>query len=374
MSKENIRSNLKNIIGFVSNRKIVVIESDDWGSIRTRSKTDYDRMLSLGLNLNGNPYTKYDSLESNNDLERLYDTLSAVKDKYGNYPVFTPMYIMANPDYKKIKDDDFQNYHYEHFFETCKDYPCHDKVKQLILEGIGSHIFVPALHGREHLNAPRWLRILRSNNEGAIVQFQHRSIGADSFKGVPIPMYLGAFDPELPEDTSFIMQSLVEACKMFENSFGYRPKHFIEPDEFGTKELESKAHELGIRFLLRAKVTKYSNYYNKKTRPYFHWIGKRNKFGQVYLTRNCTFEPHRPLNLSNVVDSCLAEIDSAFKWKKPAVIISHRSSYVGSISEKNQINGLKQLKELLESIVKNWPDVEFMTSMQLGDLINRKND
>ena len=40
-----IRKNLSNIIGWSTTRKLVILESDDWGSIRTRSKVDYDALL-----------------------------------------------------------------------------------------------------------------------------------------------------------------------------------------------------------------------------------------------------------------------------------------------------------------------------------------
>lgn len=368
MFTSQIRNHLKNIVGFTTNRKIVVIESDDWGSIRTRSKNDYNSMLKSGLKLDNNSYTMYDALESNSDLERLFEVLAGYKDKNGRYPVFTPMYIMANPDFNRIEKDGFNNYHFEHFLETCKHYPNHDKVGELIQQGIKNKIFVPALHGREHINAKRWLRLLQSGHEGILLQFRHQSIGGNFNKGIEIPMYLGTFDPQLPEDINYVKSSLKDAVRMFEETFGYPPEHFIEPNEYGPIEIEKILSDLGIKFLLRAKFTTYSNYNDTKTKSYFHWIGKKNKWGQVYLTRNCTFEPHTSFN-TDWVNTCLKEIDTAFFWNKPAIIISHRASYIGSLSQKNQDNGLFKLRALLKSIIKKWPDVEFMTSMEVGHMI-----
>ena len=65
----------------------------------------------------------------------------------------------------------------------------------------------------------------------------------------------------------------------------------------------------------------------------------------------------------------MEEIRVAFKWGKPAVISSHRVNYVGSIDPSNRDNGLDKLKKLLNKVLKKWPDVEFMTSAELGDLI-----
>ena len=71
------------------------------------------------------------------------------------------------------------------------------------------------------------------------------------------------------------------------------------------------------------------------------------------------------------VDSCLSDIDFAFKCHHPAVLCSHRVNYIGSLNEQNRAKGLSELNVLLKRIVKKWPDVEFMTSDQLGSLLNK---
>ena len=65
------------------------------------------------------------------------------------------------------------------------------------------------------------------------------------------------------------------------------------------------------------------------------------------------------------------EIDIAFKWRKPATISSHRVNYIGWLNKQNRKHGLQKLDELLAQIIKYWPDVEFMTSEELGDLISK---
>lgn len=365
----NLNNHLKNIVGFNTKRKIVVIESDDWGSIRTRSKEDYDALIRIGLELNKNSYTMYDALESNTDLERLFDVLSSFKDINGRNPVFTPMYIMANPDFDKIKADDFKKFHFQHFRETCKVYNNRENIENLITQGMNSNIFIPALHAREHINAPRWLRLLQSGHKGLLESFERQSIGGSWYNGNEIPTHIAALDPQFYHDMEYIKESLNDAVIMFKETFGYQPEHFIEPDVFGPFEIEEVLHKLGIKYLLRAKLTAYSNYNDTTTKKKFHWIGKKNEWGQIYLTRNCTFEPHTNFN-HDWVSSCIDEIRTAFFWRKPAVVISHRASYIGSIDENNQINGLNQLRRLLTEITKKWPDVEFMTSMELGNLIS----
>jgi hypothetical protein len=80
------------------------------------------------------------------------------------------------------------------------------------------------------------------------------------------------------------------------------------------------------------------------------------------------FEPSR--EGTHLVDTCLKEIDTSFRWNKPAIISSHRVSFVGALYPENRDNGLRQLSELLKGIVKHWPDVEFMTTEELGALMD----
>ena len=73
--------------------------------------------------------------------------------------------------------------------------------------------------------------------------------------------------------------------------------------------------------------------------------------------------------LLEIVQHGINRIKIAFRWKKPAVISSHRINFMGALDEINRRDNLILLDNLLKRIVKLWPDVEFMTSDELGDLI-----
>ena len=121
-----------NIPGWRTNRKIVVIESDDWGSIRMPSNDTRDKLLSLGLPMGGaerQRYTNYDTLASKEDLEVLFDTLQKHKDMHANHPKITAVSVVANPDFDKIKVNNFTQYFYEPFTITLKRYGLNDAFK-----------------------------------------------------------------------------------------------------------------------------------------------------------------------------------------------------------------------------------------------------
>ncbi len=363
-----IRKNISNILGWSTKRRIVVFESDDWGSVRTRSKQDYDAMLMAGLDVDKNFFTKYDCLESNNDLERLFNVLSDFKDFTGRVPVFTPMCIVANPDFDKIAQSDFKEYHYKTLDHTLNDYPNHDRVLDLWKSGATSRLFVPALHGREHLNVRRFLKGLNDrHNPGLRISFNHNSIGVSSWKSKPIIEYLGAFYPESSleiEDLQFILQ---DGINIFEKLCGYRPTQFIGPSKEPAKELDKTLAINGVKYLTQSKLRKFPRGGNKFSYE-FNWVGKKNEFNQIYIMRNSGFEPTSKIP-SVSYESCLNDIDIAFKWNKPAVISTHRVNYVGTISQNSADYGLQQLRKLLNEIIRKWPNVEFMTSSELGSFI-----
>ena len=110
MYKESLSRFRKNLIGRRTNRKIVIIESDDWGSIRMPSKKIYNHLISSGIKVDECPYNRYDALESEVDLSNLFDVLTSIKDIKGNFPVVTANMVVANPDFERIKKSKFQKY------------------------------------------------------------------------------------------------------------------------------------------------------------------------------------------------------------------------------------------------------------------------
>ncbi len=102
-----LSKNYINIRGWKTKRKFVVIESDDWGSIRMASKEVYNLLLSKSVPVNKSYFTKYDSLETNEDLFELQDVLSKFKDINNRNPIITFNCVVANPDFDNfIKNED----------------------------------------------------------------------------------------------------------------------------------------------------------------------------------------------------------------------------------------------------------------------------
>ena len=104
----------------------------------------------------------------------------------------------------------------------------------------------------------------------------------------------------------------------------------------------------------------------------FHYQGQKNEFNQRFLMRNVFFEPTINPNFRWEQD-CLNRIEIAFRWKKPAIISSHRLNYIGSLHPENRAQNLIRLQLLLEAVIKKWPEVRFVSSDELGDLMNKES-
>lgn len=373
--KRVILKNISNIPGWRTNRKIIVIESDDWGSVRLFSKEAMEKMKSYGLNVDAIHYDSVDSLESNKDLETLFDFLSQFKDKNGRNPVITAMCNTGNPDFQKIIDSEYKQYFFQPLHETLKDYPEHDRVLELWKKGIEEGYFIPEIHGREHVNVRRYMKILQSHEgkEGLRFAASLQSLGASGFKAMRYPNYLGALHPEIKDEILELHEHLLESGKLFKEYTGYSPRAFIAPNAEEPKELERSLNEIGVTYLTRSKKRIYpkgDGVFEKE----WNFIGKKNEFDQIVINRNCFFEPvcwGEQEHVTDWVDYCLKDIENAFFWKKPAVICSHRVNYVGFINPDNREKGLKALGKLLRTILQKWPDVEFMSTAELGEVVRK---
>jgi hypothetical protein len=366
--KEILFRNLSNLPGWRTKRKIVVFESDDWGSIRMSSKSAFDELLNYGIPVDKCHFNLNDSLESNDDLTSLLEVLYSKKNALGYSPIFTNVAIVGNPDFERIVKSNYQEYCFESTQASLKKYPHHDQVETITRQGIDESLIYPIFHGREHLNVKRWLKYLKEGNADFRFAFKFGVTGiANGKNGVRYKDVQAAFDIDHIDDTKYLASVIASGLNLFEQQYGFKARYFVPTNGPFNNDLEANLYKGGIQYVNTAKK-QLEPIGNNKFKKNIRYLGKKNQFGQYYITRNCFFEPASN-EKKNWVDSCLKEIEIAFRWNKPAIISTHRVNYIGFIREENRKFGLSQLNELLNQIIKRYPDVEFMTSVQLGDLI-----
>lgn len=363
--------NLSNIPGWSTRKHYIIIESDDWGSVRMPSRESFDRLLKAGIDLfadEGLRFNENDSLATADDLNNLFDLLNTFRDSTGRPPVFTPVSVVANPDFKRIRESGFKEYYYEPFPETLKKYPGCESSFPLWKEGIKNRLFVPQFHGREHLNVKVWLKALQQSHKKAVIAFDNNMWGISTASEPAIGVeFQAAFDFMDPDDIDYHKSVIISGLDLFEELFGYRATYFVPPNGPFSSELEYTCKEAGIRFLSVSKIHEEPTGYGK-TQKRYNWLGKKSSSGLTLLTRNCFFEPGQPGH--DWVDECMFDISTAFRWHKPAIISTHRVNYIGALSRSNRDIGLRQLGRLLKMITKTWQDAMFITTEELGGIIS----
>jgi hypothetical protein len=372
-TKTVLSHHIKNLPGWRMHRRIVVIESDDWGSIRMPSRLVYEKLLNAGLDLSGGDglrYSLYDSLATSSDLELLYEILYSSRDFNNTCAVVTANSVVANPDFEKIKEGGFQQYYYEPVTETLKRYTGNETTFKLWKEGISNHVFISQFHGREHLNISLWMNALRAKDHETLLAFNEGMwafIPKNSFRtGLE---YEAAFQlselSELEEHTEILRDGL----GLFEELFGYKAEYFVPPNGRINNKLNFTCYRYGIKFRSASNI-QIEPVGNGKNKRILHWLGQEESNGIRYIIRNCVFEPS--ISGKDWVDTCLNDMKIAFRYDKPAIISTHRVNFIGVHDVSNRDNGLRELTRLLKSILRIWPDVEFMSTNQLGDLMKGK--
>lgn len=365
--RRNISRFTSNISGWKSPRKILVIESDDWGNIRMPNREVYDDFIEKGYRLESRPFERFDTLATSSDLKCLFDMLKSVSNGLGQHPVITANTVVANPDFDKIAASNFSEYFYEPFTETLKRYYPNDNTFESWKSGIEQKLFYPQFHAREHYNVNQWLKLLQEGDQNTLLAFKYNMVGIPSNSQLGNKL-LVAYDASTQKEIEEHKVILVEGLKLFAEIFGYNSESFIAPVYTWSEQLDETLWSEGVKFLQGGKYQLSPNLNKNEIQRIHHTLGDKNILGQRYLVRNVYFEPTTNGSKDWVSES-LKDINASFFLKRPAIISTHRLNFTGELDSKNSEKGRLLLYDLLSQVVKKHPEVEFLTSDQLGNLM-----
>ena len=353
--------------GWKTSEKIVVFESDDWGSIRTSSNDALKDLRKIGVDVDRCHYMLNDALETNQDLDCLFNVLVKYKDVRGDHPQFTFNAIMANPDFQKVIEAEFSTFFYRPFSEEY-DIQFSQNTLNTWHRGISEGVMYPQFHGREHVNTKRWLTDLKNKRKDTLVGFDHSMFGISGHivrekRG----SYLAVFD-EIGHDSILVEKIIAEGLKIFKDTFQFSPKTFIAPNYVWGSQVEDGAGKNGILSMQGSSNQILPTIKDKKQGVVKNYLGKKSSSGIGYLIRNVVFEPSSNLN-KDWVNSALKQIEVSFTNNRPVIIDTHRVNYIGCLNYKNRDRGIQLLNDLLSGILKRWPDVKFLNSEELAEKV-----
>jgi hypothetical protein len=365
-----IKNHLKNFGGWTSQRKIVCFAVDDYGNIRIHDKKSLETLIKNGLK-KSNRFDVLDSLCTREDYQKLYEVLDSVKDKNNKPANFTTYALSANIDFKNVLKN-WDKFEYELLPETYQKLGENNEQYKgtwdVVLEGIKSKFIKPQFHGREHLNVPLFEYHIKQNTDFFRINLENNSYaGIPKNPKTPTVSFSQSFSFWDENEVDRQLEIIKDGLKVFEEVYGYPTTTFTPPALQLHPKLYDKIEKLGIKSI--DKPRKIRRHLGKNT-----FISESNKLGfqknekHVTVIRNVMFEPMSKSH-SNWVDFTFAQIEAAFRTKKPAIISSHRVNFCGNINPDNRDKGLVMLKDLLKKITDKYSDVEFMSVDELVDEI-----
>ena len=367
--KQNLSDMLRlahlNLGGVSLSDKIVVIESDDWGSLRSNKMFINDTHFSSNPKIWASKYLRYDCLEEASDLQELFKVLSSFRDMNGNTPVLTANTIVTNPDFEKIRDSEFQEYRSEYFVDTLSRRDGNDAVFRLYQEGYRSNLFIPQFHGREHLNSDMWMELLRTDDMFRKA-FEHKVWGISTDVRPDIRRSIQA---GLDTSCNRACESVAEGLTIFRELFGYYSDSFIANNYIWDSCIDSVLKKHNVSYIQGMKYQLLPLNLNGLRETRRRRFGESSEYGQFYGVRNCSLEV---IERNSTIQSCLNEVDYAFRFRKPAIISMHRINFVGGIDKENRERGLSVFHDFLSELLKKWPEVNFMSTKDLSIVLQNK--
>ncbi len=310
----------------------IVIESDDWG-----------------------PGGRFHAKR----LAILLDTLSNHKDSTNRSAILTANIVLSVPDVEKIN-------------QTTSDFPPKRlldqdfaDIYQTMLAGLEKGIFVPQLHGLEHLNAAAFARLCRTADP--------RTASARSddnwwdWESLDSPLqghYVdGSTLPSRPIDTQLAKQIVGQAVALFEKMFGMPSLTAVAPCYLWNDDIEACWHTHSIRAIQTAGYRCIGRDGSGKYLQDKSLIraGEKNEFGQIYLVRNVMFEP---VDGKNTPETALSAALQAKEQASAITISTHRYNFTRS--EQEFAESLAGVDRLLSLLTESLAQTRFMSSAELA--------
>ncbi len=370
---EKVKNHIKNIPGWKTKTKYVVFSVDDYGNVGISNIKALKELEDKGI-LKSGRFNRFDAFDTTSDLNSLFEVLASVKDSKGNHAIFTTYAVPENINFgeslkqnKLVTDKLDQTYQ---FYESINE-GLFKGAYNLIFEGIDKKLIKPQFHGKEHINAYMFNQLIASGNKQLVANLRLNSISdIDKPENFKFSNLKATYSFESEAQMEYHKQNLTDGLVSFKDVYGFDsitfapPAFQLHPKLF--KLLEEK-NVIGIdkgrselRHLGDGKFIKEKNI-----------LGEQISSGHCSIVRNCMFEPNsRKLDWVNYT---MNQIEAAFFWGKPAIISSHRVNFSGLLDENNRKQGLIDLKNLLKSILKKWPDVQFISADELVLMMKNNN-
>lgn len=314
-------------------RPVVIVESDDWG-----------------------PGPASDALA----LQRIAAALASVRDADGRPAVMTLGVVLGKPDGAAILGEGCRHYH-----RSTLDAVEYRPVVQAMREGCAAGVFTLQRHGLEHC----WPdALLERARQEPVLQAWLGDPAARS-EALPSPLQSRWVDaavlPSRELSEAKVQSAVAEEAALFARLFGAAPAVAV-PNTFVWNDTVERAWaDTGVRWVVscgrRYEGRGPDGGLMPPTRQTMN--AQAGTAGVRYVVRDAYFEPARGHRAEQVWQA-VAERSAL---GRPTLLETHRDNFTGApeVAER----ALAELERALRGVLRDWPEVCFLSTAALGEVL-----
>ncbi|HUA13883.1 MAG TPA: hypothetical protein VMG31_01195 [Verrucomicrobiae bacterium] len=345
------------VAGYHFDRPLVLFQSDDWGRVGLRDQQALAELREAGLLLGERPYDFY-SLETAGDLAALTAVLKSHRDATGRHPCLEMNFILANPDFERMRDEGFGQIH---LLPIADGWPQGWKRPGLLeayREGIASGLFEPALHGITHFCRAAVEANLAHNNERVALLRRLWQTGTPYIHWRMPWIGYEYWDPEKNEDDRFLpaasqSELIGQAVGAFAKLFSSVPHSACAPGYRANSASHSAWAKHGVAVV--------QNGPGRALPPYF------DRYDLLQLSRTVEFEPAVDAQFS--LETSLRQAGNCFEHGIPAVVSIHSINF-HSAARDFCTPTLRLIDEFLTALESKYPNLLYLHDRDLRDLVS----
>ena len=343
--------------GFHCSRPLVLLQSDDWGRVGVRDAEGLEELRRGGLNLGERPYDLY-SMETAGDVLELVDCLRSVRDSTGASPSLEMNFLVANLDFAATTAAGFREIAIKPLADGLPGKWLRPGLLDAYREGSASRVLAPALHGSTHFCRPAV--------EAALLEQGERAQRLQTLWAAETPYihwrmpWVGYeyWHPERPEQERFLTpaeqaQWIGWAVNSYRQVFDQEPVSACAPGYRANATTHRLWAQHGIRVAQSGT--------GRVRAPH------RDANELLHTYRSIDFEP--ALQPDRQWEDAAREAGKWLERGLPFIISTHSINFQSTLAPNRQ-RTLPMLRNLLLALVKRYPDVLFVNSRQLHEIVN----
>ncbi len=344
--------------GYVFDRPLVLLQSDDWGRLGVRDAEGYAQLQAAGVSLGENPYDFY-TLETCQDISAVHDLLTRHHDSTGRSPCLGMNFVLANVDFPKTIATGFQQIHLCPLNQGLPGDWSRPGLLESYRQGVAEGVFYPALHGLTHFCRRAVEYCLAEDGErGTLLRTLWAAQTPYIYWRMPWIGY-EYWNPEPTPKAGFLsaeeQQGLIgQAAKLFTDAFSVPPSSACAPGYRANHDTHQAWAECGVRVAQNGSGT--------LSPP------QMDECGILNLYRAIDFEPAVHAHFS--VERCVHLAEESFARGVPAIVSVHSINFHSSLKDFRGPT-LHALDQFLAELEAKYPNLLYVHDGDMFDIVTR---